>query len=97
MNRFDAAGLEGCFFLETDSFQADVSCVRHPEAGHLQRMYVFLFPTGKDFICILETWLAGGENSTAAGFLDQFHDQSHNHSARYRCKRNLMYLQDYVR
>ena len=37
-----------------------------------QRMYVFLFPTGKYFVCILETWLAGGENSTAAGFLDQF-------------------------
>ena len=35
-------------------------------------MYVFLFPTGKYFVCILETWLAGGENSTAAGFLDQF-------------------------
>ena len=37
----------------------------------LQRMYVFLFPAGEDLICILETGLSGGKDSTAAGFLDQ--------------------------
>ena len=37
----------------------------------LQRMYVYLFPAGDDLICILETGLSGGKDSTATGFLDQ--------------------------
>lgn len=44
-------------------------CIQQPDI--FQSMYVFLFPTGQDLICVLEAWLPCCEDCPAAGFLDQ--------------------------
>ena len=44
-------------------------CIQQPDI--FQSMYIFLFPTGQDLICVLETWLSCCEDCPAAGFLDQ--------------------------
>lgn len=74
LNRFDVAGLEAAF--RWVFFPASVADAEHRGAGHLQVYGHFIFPSGKDFICILETWLSGRENCTAAGFLDDIHGKT---------------------
>ena len=50
----------------------------------LQRMYVFLFPTGKYLICILETGLSGGQYGCRLP--GSAPDQNRRSCARYQCK-----------
>ena len=51
-------------------------CVRRPVPEYLPGDVHFSFPSGKDFICILEAWLSCLQNCTAAGFLDDFHGKT---------------------